>query len=340
MAESGKSDEAVRLEAADWLAQIHDPETAVDRGAFELWRAADPRHAIAFARAERAWDSAELLGQTSFGRERALPERRRFQDRKGVYFALAATIVALALFGLSAAGLGWFRSQQAPGMTEYASRIGEIRQVKLPDGSSVTLDTDSALRIAFAGDERRLYLERGRARFDVAHDAARPFIVVAGKGSVTALGTIFDVTLTGDRVQVTLLRGAVEVRETRMKDAGAKPAVARLSPGQQIAFGGAAPLAAPEPAAQANAQWTRGMLNFDRTRLADAIAEANRYSAVRISLADAALGDLRVTGAYRVGDAAGLAESLAASLGLRATKTPDGGMAISGSPTTDSTPSK
>ncbi|MFX7992894.1 FecR/PupR family sigma factor regulator, partial [Acinetobacter baumannii] len=72
-----KSDDAVRREASDWVALIHDPDAAVDRAAFEHWRASDPRHAVAYARAERAWDSAALLGQTSFGRARGLPERRR-----------------------------------------------------------------------------------------------------------------------------------------------------------------------------------------------------------------------------------------------------------------------
>lgn len=336
MAMSGpgaNSDDAVRREASDWVALIHDADAAVDRAAFERWRASDPRHAAAYARAERAWDSAALLAQTSFGRARGLPERRRFFDRPQVRYAFAvAAVLVVAVLGLSVGGVGPFRPRPASQATEFASRVGQIRQVALADGSTVTLDTDSVLRIAFTGTERRLYLSQGRARFVVAHDAARPFVVMAGNGSVTARGTIFDVAVTDNRVKVVLLRGVVEVRDGRASADTAQPAIARLSPGQQISFGTAEPLVAPQPAATIDARWTAGMLSFDSTRLADAIAQANRYSTAKISLADPALGDLRITGAFHAGDAVGLADSIAESLGLRAAKTPQGDVVISAPP--------
>jgi len=333
-----KSDDAVRREASDWVALIHDPDAAVDRAAFEHWRAADPRHAVAYARAERAWDSAALLAQTRFGRARSLPERRRFFDRPQVRYAFAAAaVLVVAILGLSVGGVGWFRHDRSPQATEFASSIGQIRRVALADGSTVTLDTDSVLRIAFTAGERRLYLSRGRARFDVAHDAARPFIVMAGAGSVTARGTIFDVAIAGSRVKVVLLRGVVEVRDGRSRTGTSQPATTRLSPGQQIAFGTAEPLLAPQPAAAVDAQWTAGMLSFDGTRLADAIAQANRYSRAKISLADPGLADLRITGAFHAGDAIGLAESVADSLGLHAARTPQGDIVISASPSVPAT---
>lgn len=325
-----KSDDAVRREASDWVALIHDPDTAADRAAFERWRAADPRHAAAYVRAERAWDSAALLAQTSFGRARGLPERQRFFERPQIRYGFAtAAALLVAILGLSVSGVGPFRHDHPPQAAQFASSIGQIRQVALADGSTVTLDTDSVLRVAFTGDERRLYLSRGRARFDVAHDAARPFVVMAGNGSVTARGTIFDVTVAGDRVKVVLLRGAVEVRDGRAQTDRPQPAIAHLSPGQQISFAATEPLPSPRPAVTIEAQWTNGMLSFDGTRLADAIAQANRYSATRISLADPTLGDLRITGAYHAGDAAGLAQSMADSLGLHVTRTPRGDAVIS-----------
>ncbi|MFX8172483.1 FecR/PupR family sigma factor regulator, partial [Acinetobacter baumannii] len=77
---------------------------------FEHWRASDPRHAVAYARAERAWDSAALLGQTSFGRARGLPERRRFIDRPQVRYAFAvAAVLVVAILGLSVGGVGLLR---------------------------------------------------------------------------------------------------------------------------------------------------------------------------------------------------------------------------------------
>lgn len=324
-----KSDEAVRREASEWVALIRDADAAVDRAAFERWCAADPRHPVAYARAERAWESAALLAQTRFGRGRGLPERRRVIDRPRVRYALAAAAVMLvaALALVFVVSPGWPGAGREAGGTEIASSIGQIRNVRLSDGSTVTLDTASALRVAFSRGERRLYLSRGRARFDVAHDTTRPFIVMAGDGSVTAHGTVFDVAVVGDKVKVLLLRGSVEVREGRAS-AASQPATRQLNPGQKISFGAAEPLTSVQTAAPIDAQWTSGMLSFDRTRLAEAIVEANRYSATKISLADPALGELRITGAYHVGDAIGLARRIAESLGLRASQAPQGDIVI------------
>lgn len=322
------SDDAVRREASDWVALIHDQDAAVDRAAFERWRTADPRHASAFARAERAWDSAALLDQTSFGRARGLPARQRLLDRPQVRYAFAAAaVLVVAILGLSFGGIRWTGANQAAQPTELASSIGQIRKVALPDGSTVTLDTNSALHVAFNGAARRLYLSRGRARFDVAHDATRPFVVMAGSGSVTARGTIFDVAIGGNGVKVVLLRGIVDVRSAKSRSATAKPVMARLRTGQQISFDATTPLP-PQPAAASDEQWTNGMLSFDRTRLADALAEANRYSTTPIRLADPALQDLRITGAYRAGDTAGLARSIAGSFALRVDRAPGGGIVL------------
>lgn len=325
-----RSSDAARREASEWVALIHDPEAAVDRAAFERWRATDPRNGPAYARAERAWETAALLGQTSFGRARSLPERQRFFDRPQVRYAFAAAaVLVVAIVSLSSNGGRMFGFDRPPETAQVASRIGQIRQVKLADGSIVTLDTDSVLRVALSKGERRLALERGRVRFNVAHDAARPFVVMAGGGSVTARGTIFDVSVVGGDVQVALLRGAVEVRTHVTATPGSTPrAAAQLRPGQQVSFAPATILSPVRSVAATESQWTRGMLTFDHTRLADAVADANRYSAAKIALADSGLNDLRLTGAYQIGDAQGLATSMAASLGLNAVRTPRGDLVI------------
>ncbi|MGY4398802.1 transmembrane sensor [Sphingomonas sp. UYAg733] len=328
-----RSDEAVRRDASDWVTLVHDPDSAVDRAAFEQWRMADPRHAQAYARAERAWDSAALLGQTSFGRVRGLPERRRMIDRPPVRYAFAAAaMLVVAILGLSVSGVRLVGPDRASQATELASRVGQIRKIALADGSTVTLDTDSVLHTAFSSNERRLYLSRGRARFVVAHDAARRFVVMAGSGSVIARGTIFDVAVAGNHVKVVLLRGVVEVRGGRSRLAASQPVTAQLKPGQQISYAAAEPLVTPQPASAVETQWPAGMLSFDRTRLADAIAQANRYSTTKISLANPSLNDLRLTGAYHVGDVAGLAESIAGSLGLHVARTKRGDLMMSAPP--------
>lgn len=319
-----RSDEAVRREAADWAALMHDPDAVVDQAAFERWRAADPRHAEIYARVERGWEQSALLAQTRFGRARRLPTpRQRLFTPPARYALAAAAVLIVAVAGLTLSP-GFLQRFAQPGATEFASRVGEIRTLTLADGSTVTLDTDSALRVAFTPDERRLVLSRGRARFEVAHDPDRPFVVTAGGGSIRALGTVFDVGIADGRVRVTLLRGTVEVRNTDAgSNGGPTRAVERLQPNEKISFVASAPLPPPQPIAQSDKQWTSGMLAFDETRLAEAVAEANRYSTTRIIITDPAVGDLRITGAYRAGDIRGFAQSVADSLSLRLTRAQD-----------------
>ena len=321
------SEDGIRQAAADWVARVHDPGAAVDRGAFERWRGADPRHAAAYARAELAWKEAAMLAATRVGRGRQLPTRAARSREVIPRAALVAAALALMMVGTTIAVLRTGASGDQPAPAQLASRVGDIRRVVLADGSRVTLDTDTVVRVAFDRTTRNLILVRGRARFDVAHEAARPFIVMAGNASVTAHGTVFDVSLVDGRLSVALLRGSIDVRRG-MGTAVAPAASTRLAPGQHLAFGAAAVSPIPPPVPGRIPDWTNGMLTFDGTRLGDAIAAANRYSTGKIAVAEPALADRRVTGAYRAGDAEGLANSLAASLGLRAVRTPRGDILI------------
>lgn len=325
-----KSDQAVRREAHRWSVRMHGDDAAAHREAFERWRAADPRHDTAYARLERQWSQAELLAQTRVGRARALPNRHPKRVSTPLGYAVAFALVVLALgLGIWANAPGLFGGHShAP--SELASHVGEIRTLRLADGSRITLDTDSAVRIAFSPDVRTIVLTRGRARFDVAHDAERPFIVHAGTGTVVARGTVFDVSLLGGRVGVTLLRGVVDVREagagTRR---GPERPVVRLHPGQHTDFAASEPPAPPRPAPPAENGWVSGMLSFDAARLGDALSQANRYSAAKIRVADPTLNGLKITGAYRVRDADAFAHALAVSLELKAATQANGDIILS-----------
>jgi transmembrane sensor len=322
-----KSDEAVRREAHHWSMRMHGDDAATHRKAFEQWRTADPRHEAAYVRLEAQWRQAALLAQTAVGRARALPQCRTVRSRSALGYALAMAVVVLAV------GLGfWLRTpggiQRHAPSAEIASRIGEIRTLRLADGSLVTLDTDSAVRVDYRPGARRVVLTRGRARFDVVHNAERPFVVLAGTGSVTARGTVFDVSLVGGKIGVTLLRGVVDVREddgTRQP----RPSLVRLLPGQHTVYAANEPPATPRIAAPAENSWVSGMLSFDADRLGDALTQANRYSTAKISVADPRLTELKITGAYRVRDATAFATTLAASLGLQVTTERDGNIVLS-----------
>ncbi len=231
--------------------------------------------------------------------------------------AAAAAILAFSGFAL----LRFDRLQQATVASageHYSTRIGEVRTVRLSDNSRVILDTDSLLQVGFTQAERDVRLLRGRARFDVAHDAVRPFVVLAGSGSVTAVGTLFDVTI-GRTVKVELLRGVVDVRAPRDAGASHGGSPVRLAPGEQTSFvvpsdtAGATALQAdaPSPVRPSDAQWVTGTKAFDDVPLSDIVAEANRYSATRIEIADPEVASRQAFVELNIRDVAAVASELA-----------------------------
>lgn len=324
MPEGPAVSDALRAEAAEWFARMRGPEAERHRAAFERWCDAEPGRRAAYDRLALRWEQAALVGLTPSGRQhvpmRQAPPRRRTVIR---YAALAASLVAVAAIGalLLAAPLGRapLRQAMAPAR-ELATPVGTIQRMVLADGSTVILDTGSRIRVAFDATRRGVEVLAGRIRFQVAHDAARPFVVAAGEGEVVATGTLFDVSLVGSRPQVRLLEGAVEVRAGRRDGTGAS--IVRLAPGQGMALGDAR--ARPLPGSPVEDGWVDGMLAYEKAPLRIVIADANRYSRRQIVLAKPELGDRAVTGAFKVGDPLATAQGLAATFGLRVAREGEG----------------
>lgn len=313
----------VREAAASWFARMRGPDAERHRAAFEAW-AATPAHRAAYDRMALRWEQSGLVGHTPSGQARTgLPA---VKPRPPILvYAIAAAIAGLILTGLLLATTrvpGERAGTQPLAARALSTPIGTIRRVTLPDGSVVILDTASRIELAFTPSERRVRLLAGRARFEVAHGAARPFIVAAGTGEVVATGTMFDVSLIGARPQVRLIQGSVAIR--RIEAGAPRLVIAKLVPGQAASLG--------EPDARPQAlpadRWVGGMLSYDNVPLAEVLAEANRYARQPITLADLELGKLRVTGGFKAGDQRAIADALAAGLGLKVEHGADGGLRL------------
>ena len=315
--------DAAREEATRWWGRMHGPHAEESRAEFERWRAADPRNAAEYAALERTWALAEGLGATAAGRARSLKRQPRplaWATAPRLALAAAAMIV-IVLFVTLPPG-------RNPGLSfvaeAHATAIGEIRTVKLPDGSSVTLDTDSRVAVEYGDKVRKVRLERGRARFEVRPDPVRPFLVEAGGNVVTAPDASFDVHAEPDGLAILALHGALEVR--RQADA---PVELRLQPGQAVHFAAnGGPRSQVEPAGKGSEQWVSGMLVFHGAPLSAVLEETNRYARRGIALDDPALGAIKVTGAFRPLPADELAASLAAALKLRVARDPSGNLIL------------
>lgn len=322
-------------EAARWAIRMRGAERERHRAAFERWCQANLTHGEAFAEAMAALEEAGILQQGELGRARQLPEAHRKAVPLRYAFGAVAAAAALALIFLVSAVIP-SNNPVGEGATRYATG-DEAREFSLPDGSGMALAQETIAVVAFTPDERSITLERGSGRFSVAR-GTRPFRVAAGETEVLAHGTIFEVSMAAGRTRVALIEGSVDVSYPAIGGAESR-LVRRLQPGQHIVVGGppqtavaAAQQRPPAPSPAPRRQAAPTMLQFDDTPLAEAVAAANRHSRTQIVLADPAIGELKITGAFRTGDAGALAESLAAAFSLRLERGSGGTLILDAAP--------
>jgi transmembrane sensor len=306
-----------RKEASDWFARLKRRQVSLtDLEAFRAWRE-DPDNRAAYDTLDDTWRLAGTLGGEAATRQAvsdALKRgavRRSRQERRSAWMTGAGVTAVLLLTAGAGAAL-WVSAHPT-----FATGVGEQRLVRLADGSTVRLDTDSRIAVDFSGNARRVVLERGQALFDIVHDPARPFQVAAGALSVQDVGTRFDVRAVGPTASVTLLEGAIAV--TRQ---GGQPQRWTLRPGEQVTAAAAATPKTVDVAAATS--WTSGRVVFQDVPLSAAVAEVNRYSVHKIVLNAPTVAGTPVSGSFDTGDAAAFVAAESGLHGLRATRQADG----------------
>lgn len=302
-------------EAAEWFACMRGPDAAASQAAYDAWRA-DPLNAAAYDEIAAVWGATEVGHWAPVVEEHRRKVKTQGAQRASLWRPRVAAALVAGLLATGALSLLWVRPFGGAGAQPrlIASRVGEIRTEKLPDGSTIILDSGTQMTLLLSPAERRIILGDGRARFDVVHDEARPFIVEAAGRAIIDKGTLFDVDVTSGGLVVALLRGSIDVAP--LGDSGERAAV-RMIAGQVLHA--ATPSAQPAIIASRELpSWPEGRLSYDRAPLARILADAARYSSRPIRLAEPALGALEVTGVFSVRDPDALADKLAAALGLRA----------------------
>lgn len=326
-------------EAAQWVARLdREGDSAGLRAEMKAWADDDERRIGALLRAEACWrmmDRAVELGvdgedfPSDVAGDAAMDER----DAKG--FADLSADGASHAFGNVETRWGgattrqrWWRGGavaavaaalavvvtpyvSAPPVQQIETVMGEIRRVPLGDGSLAAVNTDSKLEVALKPEQRHVLLERGEAWFQVAKDAERPFVVEAGDVRVRAVGTAFSVHKLGGQVDVRVTEGVVEIWRV-----GQEATKKRVSAGAQAVLAqdgvaAAAIMASAEPTERA-LSWRDGQLIFDGDSVADAAEQFNRYNAVKIEIADAAVGEEKMIGRFRTNEPQAFARSVAA----------------------------
>jgi transmembrane sensor len=212
----------------------------------------------------------------------------------------------------------------------YQTPVGGLESVPMADGSRVTLNTHTAIRISVTPRERGVELERGEAFFEVAHDPNRPFVVNAGAKRIVAVGTAFSVRRDGEDIQVIVTEGTVRLeprrrhglqgdREPTLSNRSSSgPSLSASGAGIDSSSAGSADIVLLPAGSVAHAadtgvlvqeespaeveeslSWRSGILVFHDITLADAVAEFNRYNTRQIVIEEPAVGRLRIAGNFR-----------------------------------------
>jgi len=318
--------------AALWAARLdRGPLTELDQASLDSWLDGNARRLGALARAQAilvavslaaAKDEPDTLAAAKEAEAPAgtaeaetskvvsilprLVSRRRL-IQAGTATALAASFGALALLPL--------------GTSSYTTARGEVRLLPLADGSVVTMNTDSHIRVNFSKANRTIYLDKGEVLFDVAKNPQRPFLVKAGMAKVQAVGTAFNVRRMGATpVEVMVREGLVKVatpqghRQSMMVGANMK-AVADAS-------GDITAKKMSNEEMERMLAWREGKIAFSETSLRDAATEFNRYNKIKIEVGNGAVANRTVTGMFSANDPQGFANAAALTLDLKVEEKP------------------
>ncbi|WP_206242906.1 FecR family protein [Novosphingobium terrae] len=304
-------------QAALWHERMQAPSPAT-QAAFAAWRDASPLHAQAYGQISAAHDQAALLAEenpllalrqqtlarTMLARPSpVLPAARRRQAM------IAAAALALVGTPLAAYSIHAWRAShaEAPTIESFHTDVGQQADVTLPDGSLVTLDTNSRLEVRFASGERSMRLE-GQGWFRI-RPSATPWRIDAGGQGFTASQGSFD--LRSDPGQ---LRAYADNGRLTMSDDGAEVA---LAPGHLLTQRGSNRVIRDLPDPSGLTAWREGMLQFQNQTLGEAVSEFNRYRRQPIRLTDPRAGSLRISGAFRTADSTRFLDALSNGFPVR-----------------------
>nr|WP_282445327.1 FecR family protein [Pseudomonas sp. W15Feb34] len=263
--------------------------SAVEQQEFAKWLASDEEHA-------RAWRQLGMLDQR-FSVAAGPARAALLQSRHGIRQRVRKLGRGLASIGL-VCGLGLFAGERYVPihywLADQRTATGEQRTLKLDDGTSINLNTHSAIDVRFDEQRRLIVLQEGEILVETGHDDSRPFYVQTRDGSLRALGTRFIVKREDDATRLSVLQSAVAAQPEALHQEHVFKA------GQQVLMrsDGLGPLLAVTPATDA---WTRGMLVVDNARLGDVIEELGRYRTGHLGVDDN-VADLRITGSFPLHD--------------------------------------
>lgn len=298
----------IERQAAAWLERREREDwSEKDLAEFEAWIDASVAHRVAYVRVDAAWSRAEWLKEV----HPFAPTVATSRSWSSLFLRAAA---ALAL--TTALGTGAVYYLARPTDREFSTPVGGHETIAFADGTSVELNTDTAIRARMTTSSRTIWLEKGEAYFQVKHDPASPFVVVAGDHRIADLGTKFFVRADPGQLEVALVDGRIRFGAL---DSKAQAHSAMLTPGDVITATASSVYVTKEShmAIARELGWRRGVLEFDKTPLVDAAREFNRYNRKKLIVADPAVASITIDGTFPINNSAAFVRVIRNVLGLR-----------------------
>jgi transmembrane sensor len=321
----------VEDEALRWFLKLQSASDLEIQRGFEAWRARDRRNAAAFAKVTALWNSAEL-GEAVRRQQSAdgifsesginppnpsRPALRRPRTVPGHGGLSRRRVGAIAAILIAAIALAQISGLSTYVQADYVTGTGERRHVTLPDGSTMQLNSHSAVALDFDKGRRVVRLIEGEAFFEVLRDPDRPFRVSAQYADVEVTGTAFSVRTAAEESDIVLRHGHVSVLPKSSQ------AAVVLEPEQTVSVSAAGLGAVQSIDASDAFAWLGGRIRFHDRPLGRVIDELRRHHRGVIIIANDRIRHIRVSGNYRLDDPALVVASLAEAIGARLTRVSD-----------------
>lgn len=302
-------------EATEWFVLMRADDISSPRSAdFVSWISQSPRHQAAYAQIGGFWDGLSVLEAKNVAHKAREASNNNFVPHwspRLIAASIAFLVISIAGFNYGGILL----------MDSHSTRIGELADIILEDGSHLVMNTNTKIRIDLQDDKRIVYLESGEVFFEVAKDKNRPFYVETTGGLVRVLGTKFNIRQKGNASDVTVLEGSVGVVDYgQMRDNLVTISLdATLVPGEKFTLGNddLANIAVAADRAAALA-WRDRKLIYNGETFAALVADINRYYEAEIRIGDPALNDIEVVAILKMGDRAATLKALETTFNITA----------------------
>ncbi|MFC5344421.1 FecR domain-containing protein [Brevundimonas staleyi] len=306
-------------QALNWFVRLSDadaPESAwLD---FRTWLEADAAHGRAYDLIEQVWvaledqPTAEVV-VTPIAANDSAPLPRGARSGRAWLAPLMATAAAAAAVMV----VGLWPEISGEGRFATYSTADAPREVVLSDGSRLSMNRHSDLRVRIGKHDREVEMTGGEVAFDVTHDASRPFTIAADEHEIRVLGTAFNVLSHGGHFAVGVQRGLVAVSGAAM----AQPV--RLGVGEQMVQDGTTAVVMSSVDPLQTSTWREGVLVYREAELGKVADDLSRYLNKPVNVSESARA-LRFTGALRIGDEDTMLRQLQDFVPIRATRANDG----------------